>query len=210
MRLFVAALSFLIGLFVITGAFMALLPANAPEWLTVVGILTGSVLSLFITNRLVNVKGTNFWSLRRAPEPDERSEHEDLLVSTAYRANRCFEVGGPDEEGPHYFIELHDGSVLHMNGGYLAALGPRKILGLIDQPRQFPCTEFSVKRDRYDGCVADVRCGGTALEPEIVTPPFQEVDFQNNMIPHDGDILASRTYDEMKAAMSRKSGKRAG
>lgn len=202
MRLLIAALSFLIGLFAITGAFMALLPANAPEWLTGVGILLGFTLSLFLTNKLVNAPGTDFWSLSRAPEPGEQPEQEGLLVSTPYRATRYFEVEGSNEEGPHYFIELHDGSVLYMNGRYLAAFGPHKVLKVIDHPRKFPCTEFVVSRDRYDGCVVDIQCRGIALEPEIVTPPFKELDFQNGMMPQDGDILTSRTYDEMKAARS--------
>jgi hypothetical protein len=189
---------------------MALLPANAPEWLTGVGILTGFALSLILTNKLVNAPGTNFWSLSRAPEPVEQPEQEGLLVSTAYRATRYFEVKGSGEEGPHYFIELHDGSVLYMSGRYLAALGPHKVLKVIEQPRKFPCTEFVVRRDRYDGCVVDIQCRGIALEPEIVTPPFKELDFQNGMMPQDGDILTSRTYDEMKAARSGESGRRVG
>ncbi len=210
LRLFIAALTFLIGLFAITGAFMALRPANAPEWLTGVGILVGFCLSLFLTNKLINVPGTNFWSLSRAPEPGEQPEQEGLLVSTPYRATRYFEVEESHEEGPHYFIELHDGSVLHVNGRYLAAFGPRKVLSVIAFPRKFPCTEFVVRRDRYDGCVVDIRCRGSALEPEIVTPPFSKLDFQNGIVPHDGDVLTSRTYDEMKTARSGDSSRSAG
>lgn len=202
MRLFLAAISFLIGLFAITSGFMALLPPDPPEWLTTVGIVTGFSLSLLLTNKLVNAPGTNFWSLSRAPEPGEEPEQEGLLVSTTYQAARYFQVEGSNEEGPHYFIELRDGSVLYLNGRYLAPFGPRKILAMIDQPRKFPCTEFVVRRDRYDGCVVDIQCRGSAFEPEIVTPPFEELDFQNSMMPHDGDILTSRTYDEMKAARS--------
>jgi hypothetical protein len=209
MRLLIAALSFFIGLFAITGAFMALLPANAPEWLTGVSILIGFSLSLFLTNKLVNAPGTNFWSLSRAPEPDEQSEQEGSLVSTEYQATRYFHVEESGEEGPHYFIELDDGSVLYMSGRYLAAFGPHKVLNVIDRPRKFPCNEFVVRRDRYDGCVVDIQCRGIALGPEIVTPPFQELDFQNGMMPQDGDILTSRTYDEMKAAISRENGRRA-
>ena len=209
MRLLIAALSFFIGLFAITGAIMALLPANAPEWLTGVGILIGFSLSLLITNRLVNAPGTNFWSFSRAPEPDDQPEQEGLLVSTTYRARRYFEVAGSNEEGPHYFIELQDGSVLYLSGRYLAAFGPHKVLNVIERPGKFPCTEFVVKRDRSDGCVADIQCGGIALGPEIVTLPFKELDFQNGMMPQDGDILTSRTYDEMKAAIARENGRRA-
>ncbi len=178
MRLLIAALSFLIGLFAITGAFMALLPANAPEWLMGIAILIGFSLSLFFTNKLVNAPGTDFWSLSRAPERDEQSEQEGLLVSTAYRATRYFEVEGANEEGPHYFIELHDGSVLYMNGRYLASLGPHKVLKVFEQPRKFPCTDFVVRRDRHDGCITDIQCLGIALEPEIVSPPLKNLIFK--------------------------------
>jgi hypothetical protein len=208
MRLFIAALSFLIGLFAITGAFMALLPANAPEWLkTGVGLLIGFSLSLFLTNKLVNARGTDFWSLSRASEPHEQPEQEGLLVSTTYRATRYFQVEGSPEEGPHYFIELHNGSVLYLHNRYLASLGPRKVLGLVDRPRKFPCTEFVVRRDRYDGFVADIQCRGSALEPELVAPPFKDSDLQNSVEPRDGDVITSRTYEEMKAARTRESGR---
>lgn len=202
MRLFLAALTFLFGLFAISGGIMALVPVDAPEWMTTVGLLFGFFLSLVLTNRLVNAPGTNFWSLSRAPEPGEEPEQEGLFVSTTYRATRYFEVEASNDEGAHYFIELSDGSVLYLNGRYLAALGPRKILNIIDQPRKFPCTEFVVRRDRYDGCVVDIQCRGSVLEPETAAPPFEEADFQNNMLPHDGDVLTTRSYDEMKAAIS--------
>jgi len=203
MRLLIAALSFFISFFLITSAFMALLPAAAPQWQTNVGILLGFSLSLFTTNKLVNAPGTKFWSLARAPEPAEQPEQEGLLVSMAYRATRYFQVEESQEEGPHYFIELHDGSVLYMNGRYLAAFGPRKFLNLINYSRKFPCTEFVVIRDRYDDCVVDIRCSDSVLEPEIVMPPFEEHDLQGVMTLQDGDIITSRTYEEMKASRSR-------
>ena len=199
MRLLIAALSFFIGFFAITGACMALLPANAPEWMMGVVILLGFSLSLFLTNRLVNAPGTNFWSLGRASEPPERPEQEGLLVSTAYEATRCFQVEESDEEGPQYFIELRDGSVLYMNGRYLDAFGPRKTLKVIDRPRKFPCTDFVVRRDRYDRSVLDIQCRGSVLEPEIVMPAFEESDMQGGRMLQDGDIITSRTYEEMKA-----------
>ncbi len=202
MRLFLAALAFFAGLFAITGAFMAVLPANAPGWLTGVAILTGFLLSLFLTNKLVNVRGTNFWSLARSPEPSEQAEQEGLLASTRYRANRFFQVEECKDEGLHYFIELHDGSVLYMNGPYLSAFEPHKLFNLIDRPRKFPCTEFVVKRDREDGGVIDIQCSGSVLEPEIVTPPFKEEDLQSGMMPQDGDVITTRSYDELKALRS--------
>lgn len=201
MRLFIAALSFFVGLFAITGAFMAFLPANAPDWLTGIGILIGFILSLFLTNKLVNVTGTNFWSFSRAPEPRAQSDQEGLLVSTKYRATRSFQVRESKDEGSHYFIELHDGSVLYVHGRYLSAFEPHKFLKLIERPRKFPCTDFVVRRDRDDGCVVDIQCHGSVLEPEIVTPPFEEQDFQSGMMPQDGDVITTRSYGEMKATI---------
>ncbi len=72
MRLLIAALSFLLGLYAISAGLIALLPPGAPEWLSGVGILIGFCLSLVLTNKLVNAQGTNFWSLARAPEPGEQ------------------------------------------------------------------------------------------------------------------------------------------
>jgi hypothetical protein len=206
MRLLIAASSFLIGLFVITRTFIAFLPANAPGWLTGIVILVGFCLSLFLTNKLVNVRGTKFWSFSRAPEPREQSDQEGLLISTRYRATRAFQVRELTDEGSHYFIELHDGSVLYMGGRYLSAFEPNKLLKLIERPRKFPCTEFIVRRDRDDGCVVDIQCQGSVLEPEIVTPPFEKQDFQSAMMPQDGDVVTTRTYDEMKTLRLRARG----
>ena len=201
MRLIIAALTFLIGLFAITGMFTALLPANAPDWLTGVGVLIGFSLSIILANKLVNVPGTSFWRFSRAPETWEQTDEEGLIVTTRYRATRFFQVGECGNEGPHYFIELLDGSVLHMRGRYLSVFEPHKIVKLINRPRKFPCTEFVVRRDRYDGCAVDIQCHGRALEPEIAALPFEKPDFQKGVMPQDGDIITSRSYDEMKALL---------
>jgi hypothetical protein len=202
LRLLLAALVFFAGLIGITLAIRAVLPADAPDWLTTGAILAGFILSLLLTNKLVNVKGTNFWSLSRAPEPSDQADQEGLLVATRYQANRFFQVEECSDEGSHYFIELHDGSVLYMNGPYLSAYEPHKLFNLIDRPRKFPCTEFVVKRDREDGGVITIQCIGSVLEPEIVTPPFEEEDLQSGMMPLDGDVITTRSYDEMKALRS--------
>jgi hypothetical protein len=35
-----------------------------------------------------------------------------------------------------------------------------------------------------------------------VTPPFEEEDLQSGMMPLDGDVITTRSYDEMKALRS--------
>jgi hypothetical protein len=199
MRLVLAAISFLIGLFLIATAITALLPQNAPEWLTGIAILISAGLSLYLTNKLVNVRGTRFWSLSRAPESVEQLEQEGLLSSTEFRATRAFQVEELHDEGSNYFLELQDGSVLFLSGHYFREHEPLEFDDRTVQQREFPCTEFVVRR-RDDGSVVDIQCRGRVLEPEVVTPPFTEEDFRNNALPKDGDIIESSSYDEVKAA----------
>ena len=91
-----------------------------------------------------------------------------------------------------------------MNGRYLDALGPRRSLKIFDRPRKFPCTDFVVRRDRDDGGVVDIQCRGQVLEPELATLPFDEGDFRDALLPQDGDIITTRTYDELKSTLSEK------
>jgi hypothetical protein len=197
MRLILAAISFLIGLFLIATAITALLPQNAPEWLTGVAILISAGLSLYLTNKLVNVRGTRFWSLCRAQESAEHEE--DVLSSMEFHATRVFQVEELHDEGSNYFLELRDGSVLFLSGHYFHEHEPLEFDDRIVHQREFPCTEFVVRR-RDDGSVVGIQCRGRVLEPEVMTPPFPEEDFKNNALPKDGDIIASFTYDEVKAA----------
>ena len=199
MRLVLAAISFLIGLFLIATALTTLLPENAPEWLTGVAILVGAGLALYLTNKLVNVRGSRFWSLSRAPESVEQLEQEGLLSSTEFRATRAFQVEEFHDEGSNYFLELRDGSVLFLSGHYFHEHEPLEFDDRIVQQREFPCTEFVVRR-RDDGGVVDIQCRGRVLEPEVVTSPFPEEDVKNEVLPKDGDIISSSTYDEVKAA----------
>ena len=207
MRLILAAFSFLICLFLIATALTFILPNDLPDWMTGIIVLVSAGVSLVITNKLVNVRGTHFWSLARAQEPHTTTDKEGLIVSTLYHAGRFFEVRGATEEGAHYFIELNDKSILYLNGRYLNAFKPRKILNLVSRPGSFPCTEFEVKRDRYDGCVVGVQCRGAVLSPEAVLPPFTEEDIRKGTLPNDGDIIASRTYDEMKETITGERGR---
>lgn len=197
MRLILAAISFLIGVFLIASAITALLPPNAPEWLTGVAILVSAGLSLYLTNMLVNVRGTRFWSLSRAQESAEHEE--DALSSTEFHATRAFQVEEFRDEGSNYFLELRNGTVLFLSGHYFHEHEPLEFDGRIVQQREFPCTEFVVRR-RDDGSGADIQCRGRVLEPEVVTPPFPEEDVRNGSLPKDGDIISTSTYDELKAA----------
>jgi hypothetical protein len=197
MRLILAALSFLLGVFLLSSGITALLPKDLPEWLTALVILFSAGLSLYLTNKLINVRGTDFWRLRITRDSVEDMEQDGLLTSAEYHATRAFQVKEFSNEGSHYFVELRDGSVLYMNGHYLREYEPLEFDDRIAHEREFPCTEFTVRR-RTDGTAVDVQCRGRVFEPETVTPPFAEEDILEKTVPKDGDIITSSTYDKLK------------
>jgi hypothetical protein len=137
--------------------------------------------------------------LSRAQESAEQLEQEGLLISTEFHATRAFQVEELHDEGSNYFIELRDGSVLFLSGHYFHEHEPLELDNRVVQEREFPCTEFVVRRNE-DGSGVDIQCRGRVLEPEVVTPPFLDEDFKNMALPKDGDVILSFTYDELKAA----------
>lgn len=125
-----------------------------------------------------------------------RLEDAGLLTSTVYRARRAFSAAESEDEGPHYFLELDDGSVLCLTGQYLYDLEPAE-----QEPepaRRFPCTEFTVRRHRTNGYTVDILCRGDVLEPEAVAKPFTFREFRQDLVPEDGEVLTGRSYDEIK------------
>ena len=195
----------LAGLFVCAGMMLAvfilspLLPARFPP------VLLGLVMSLvmlalcLLALVLFNRSGTDPLGIGGSESTLRYLEEQGLLVSTPYRATRAFQVEEFEDEGLHYFVELDDPSVLYLNGQYLYEYEEADDDLELSQPRRFPCTEFTVRRHRDTGAVIDLLCGGDVLEPEVVTPPFSDRDARENGIPFDGQIIGSRTYDEIKA-----------
>ncbi len=116
-----------------------------------------------------------------------------LLVSTNFRADRAFRVDEFNEEGPHYFLELEGGGILHLCGQYLYAYEP-----FDGSRRHFPSTEFTVRRHATAGYVVDLICGGLIIEPEVEAPPYSEHDFKQRRVPEDGIILWNVNFDELR------------
>ncbi|WP_051327573.1 hypothetical protein [Desulfatibacillum aliphaticivorans] len=125
-------------------------------------------------------------------------KEQGLLLIQDYSATRAFEVEEWEDEGVHYYLELTDGGVLFLTGQYLYDYEPTLDDSEINQPRYFPCTEFSVLRHGTEGYVVDIVCRGDVLEPEIVAPPFDFKDFDNDLVPEDGQIISDVSYDELK------------
>lgn len=98
-----------------------------------------------------------------------------------------------EDEGLHYFLELADGRVLFMSGQYLYDFEPISDDPEMNQPRSFPCSEFTVRRHTKEGYVVDMVCGGTVLEPEVSAPPFEKSDWRGNRVPEDGQVISGVT-----------------
>jgi len=129
----------------------------------------------------------------RMNEVADELELRQLLTSTNFCADRAFRVDECNGEGPHYFLELEDGGVLHLSGNYLYDYEPGE-----GSPRHFPCTRFTVRRHADLGHVVDIVCGGIIIEPEVEAPPYTASDFAHGLVPCDGQILRNLTFDQLR------------
>jgi hypothetical protein len=119
-------------------------------------------------------------------------EAQNLLHSASFRAERAFRVDEFDEEGPHYFLELEDGGILHLSGKYLYEYEP-----IEGSPRHFPCTEFTLRSHADAGYVVDLICDGLIIEPEVEAPAYSAKDFAQHRIPEDQTILRDISFDQL-------------
>ena len=125
-------------------------------------------------------------------------ESQGLLVSESFQATRALEVEEFEDEGMHYFIELADHGILYLNGQYLYDYGEISDDPEVNQPRTFPCSEFTVVRHKTTGDVMDIRVGGKVLPIDCVAPSFDRVDSKRDLIPEDGQIIRDRSYEAVK------------
>lgn len=143
-----------------------------------------------------------FFALKTASSTSKTTEEleaEGLVETQSYRAVRAFSVEEFEDEGSHYFLELEDGSVLYLTGQELYSYEPIDDDPELNQARQFPCTEFILRKHKTEGYIIDIQCGGTVLEPEVVAPPFSTEDFEDDRAPEPNSIIHHRTFDQIKA-----------
>ncbi len=199
MRVVVAAL------FVVGGMFAAVLLLSVTGAIDrappgVIGVGFGFLLLVLSIAALVlfNPWWANPLGRMTPEELLRRLEDEELLVSSDFRARRAFSVAEADEEGLHYFLELVDGRVLYLSGQYLHDYEPIADGPEGNQPRRFPCTDFTVRRHKIQRYVVDLVCRGRVLEPEFIAPPFTRRAGHSFGAPEDGQVLSDRPYDLMQ------------
>ena len=148
------------------------------------------------------------WLLRKqmtAAEYLEKLEAQDLVQADHYRAKRAFQITSWANEGPHYFIELADGSVLYLNGDKLYDYEPMRDDPELNQARQFPCTEFTVRKHRTRNFLLELICAGEVLEPEIIHQLQHRKEYLSLIDLKLNSILPNYTYDQIKAERLRRS-----
>ena len=164
-------------------------------WVIFVGIyIPLLILSAYV---LFNLGVPRPWS----PTPEDvarKLDQQGLLTrETLYATRALLVVTDYDEEGPGYFLELIGCGVLFLSGDYLYRIAMhRKDSGT------FPCTEFTLQRNKQTGQVVDIVCAGTPLSPEIIPLALSDVNFAAP-VPQDGQIIRDRTYDELYATVMR-------
>ena len=162
------------------------------------------IVALFLFNTTFE-KSTEFQTTEQYAK---ELEENGLLVPTDFRAIKSFEMPEFEDEGPHYFLELEDRSVLYLNGQYLydyAPFVPPDFGPDTDLSSIFPCTDFTVRRHRDEGFVVDILCRGEALEPDRIGSPDDDGYLSlGEKWPGDGEILAQQTFNELKAHFEEK------
>src|SRR5262245_15987616 len=201
MRLLFAGIFVWVIISIIVLIVSGLVPADAPLWLgKVIGLILGFIMVAvsIAAYYLFNKRGTSLFAAYDKQQHLEQLEQKNLLVSTTYYAKRAFQVAEFEDEGSHYFIELTDNSVLYLSGQYLYEYEPVEDDPEMNCPRNFPCTEFTIRSHREKKYVEDINCRGKVLEPEIIAPHYTEEDFENDRIPNDCEIIRNLSYDVLK------------
>jgi hypothetical protein len=170
---------------------------NEPAWAWVIFVGIYNPLIFLAAYVLFNIGVPRPWN----PTPMDiarRLNEQGLLTKETLYATRALQVTDYDDEGTSYLLELIDGGVLFLSGDYLYRIAThRKDLAT------FPCTEFTLQRDKQNGQVVDIVCAGTPLSPVIIPLPLHDIKFTPGAVPKDGQIIRDRTYDELQAVVMR-------
>lgn len=147
-----------------------------------------------VLDRLIGVASPN----RREPPPTlAELEAAGLIEDIPFHATRAFQVEEYDDEGSHYFIEVDGGNVLYLSGQYLYDYDPIPDGDPDACPRQFPCTDFILKRHKVEREIYAIECRGSVLEPEVLAP-YATLERLDEW-PDDGVIITGVTDDAIKA-----------
>ena len=195
MRVVFAALFVLVGMFAAVTAIDELSVKIPSKWMgpvTALILFPLIILALRLFNR-AQPRG------RTVEEQIADMKSKGLIVEQSFRAVRAFQAEEYGDEGIQYFIELEDGSILFLGGQYLYDYELIDDDPEINQPRQFPCTEFTIQRHKKDDYVVRICCGGKVIEPDVCVPPLRGKNLEQ--YGEDGLIIRDKPYDVLKAEL---------
>ncbi len=200
MRVILAAIFVVIGLSsaVLLITFLLPHPSRLEDILIEVGI---AALFVALLAAAIFLLGDETGKLAQGFDQDQYIhdlEDKGLLISTDYQAVRAFQLEEYEDEGSHYFVELADRTVLYLTGQNLYEYEPIDNDPELNQPRRFPCTEFSLRSQRNEKGYIDIQCRGTVIEPEFVEPHPKH--FWKRGL-EDGEIITNLSFDEIKAEL---------
>jgi hypothetical protein len=199
LRLLGAGLFVFVGLGLSVAFISRFFPDARPLWIVVPLLVVGFFVFVVLAMVLFSAKGPRRISADAYAARIRKLEDDGLLILQSYQARRAFQVDEFEDEGSSYFIEVEDLSVLFLTGQYLYEYEPlAKSRNSQARPRRFPSTEFIVRRHKENGYAVDILCRGAVLDPEVLSPSFDDSDFENNLIPKDGAIIREKTYDQIK------------
>lgn len=121
-----------------------------------------------------------------------------LLSDEQFSAKRAFEVQEYEDEGLHFFLELDDGRVLFLCGQYLYGYQEISDDPELNQPAQFPCTKFVVRRHKLEHWVHSIECHGPYLKPDVKLPNYSKAYINANGHPSDGQIFET-SFETLRA-----------
>jgi hypothetical protein len=116
-----------------------------------------------------------------------------MFTDTNYIVKRAFEVKEVEDEGPHFFLELENGSVLLMSGQHLMDIGYGKHEGI--QQVRFPSSHMAVRRYSQSNH-SDILCTGEPLEYDTLPETYWKS--WGDDYPEDERLFTNKSFDELK------------
>jgi hypothetical protein len=172
--------------------------AQPPPWLMAATIGLAGIALILVALWLFNLRPLHRGAVRTREQELRDLEARGLVESTDFRVTRAFGVDEFEDEGIHYYLELTDGRVLFLSGQYLYEFEPIGDDPEANQPRLFPCSEFTLRTHKAEHYVLDVQRRGVVIEPELIAPPFTDEDWDRKRVPGDGQVISDRSYEELK------------
>ena len=126
-------------------------------------------------------------------------EAQGLVETHDYRVIRAFGVEEWGDEGWHYFLELESKFVLYLRWPEFYNYNPIEDDPELNQPRLFPCSEFTLRKHKTKGYLIDIICKGDVIEPEVIIPITHRADFLSLIDLDEHLIIRDHSYDQIKA-----------